>query len=187
MEFGAWRKPVARLVLIGVVLLPLLAGCAAASGRYQPVVDAMFRPTGKGADVSLELSQPSLVNELNGAFTLGSVAWLDHAALNESGRVQSGENAVLMIEFADHGGIDVLRTDDTVVSFRAELGPEGKVIRALLGGEGGRITDGFVSYTNDVFREGSWRAIYDGPDLVIGRIDIEFEKYTAAVNFRVPR
>ncbi len=173
---------------IAVILsLLLLAGCASEGSRYNPRVDAMFRETGAASDGVLTLSRPSLVNEVNGAYQIHSLSYRSKASLSADGSIESGGNAVLAVEFTDFGAISVLRTDDKDVSLRAELGPKGQVLKALLGSDRGRVSDGFASFGNDAFKEGSWSLLYDGPDLVVGRLDLKFTKYEVAVNFRALR
>jgi hypothetical protein len=169
---------------LGALAALLLAGCASGGEKYNPHVDAMFRETGARTESVLTMSRPALVNEVNGAYQVNALAYVLRAALAPSGKVISGGNAVLTVEFTDLGDIGVLRTDDRDVSLRAELGPDGKVLRALLGSESGHVTEGFTSAVNDAFKEGSWRLLYDGPDIVVGRLDLKFTKYEVAVNFR---
>lgn len=164
----------------------LLCGCAAQGGRYNSQVDAMFRETGGGEGV-LTLTRPALVNEVNGAYQLNSVSYQTRRQLSGDGVIEPGAHAVLAIEFTDFGDISVLRTDDKDVSLRAELGPQGKVVKALLGSERGKVSDGFVAFADDTFKEGTWKLLYDGPDLVVGRLDLKFAKYEVAVNFRAAR
>ena len=170
--------------LIGALIALLMAGCASGGEKFNPHVDAMFRETGARTENVLTLTRPALVNEVNGAYQVNALAYVRNAALAPDGKVVSGAHAVLTLEFTDFGDIGVLRSDDKDVSLRAELGPEGKVLRALLGDERGHVTEGFVSKVNDAFTEGSWKLIYDGPDIVVGRLDLKFKKYEVAANFR---
>lgn len=147
----------------------------------------MFRPTGvTGPDV-LTVTSPSLVNELNGAFTIHVVAYHSRASLASDNVVTRGENRVVVVDFIDHGDISILRTDDKALSLRAELGPDGKIVRALLGGLSGAASDGFKAFANDTFESGTWQLLYDGPDIVVGRLDLKFRKYSVSGNFRAPR
>lgn len=150
-------------------------------------VDVMFRRTGDTAEGVLTLADPPLVNELNGAFTIERIAWHGSAGLEASGAIAAGKNAVFELAFTDHGDISVLRTDDKPLSLRAELGPGGKVLRGMLGSVSGQVADGFLSYRNDEFVAGSWELLYDGPSLVVGRVDMQFRKYRVMGNFRAPR
>jgi len=176
--------PMKRLLL----LLPLLlAACASDYGRADARVDFMFRDTGAAAGDVLSLAQPPLVNELNGAFTITDVGYYPHAALTESGGVKSGEARVFVLDFIDHGDISILRTDDKRLSLRAEMDPKGVVTRALLGAPQGQVGDGFVTFANDHFESGQAEILYDGPDLVVGRLDLRFRKYKVSGNFRAPR
>jgi hypothetical protein len=169
-----------------LLLAPLafVTGCSSGGEKYNPHVDAMFRETGTRTENVLTLTRPALVNEVNGAYQLNALSYVARAALGGDGKVISGSNAVLIVEFTDLGDVGVLRTDDRDVSLRAELGPDGKVLRALLGSDTGHVTEGFTSAVNDAFKEGTWKLIYDGPDIVVGRLDLKFTKYEAAVNFR---
>ncbi|MCC6573365.1 MAG: hypothetical protein IT462_06185 [Planctomycetes bacterium] len=150
-------------------------------------VDAMFRETGTITKSTLTLSKPALVNDLNGAYEIYALGFLSRASLSANGQIQAGTNAVLTLEFRDFGDITVLQVDDKDVSLRAELGPSGKVLHAILGSDRGRVTDGYMSYENDLFESGSYQMLYEGPDVVVGRADLKFRKYTVAVNFRAPR
>lgn len=177
-------RPMARLIL----LLPLvLAACATDPGRADARVDFMFRDTGAAEGNIVTLASPPLVNELNGAFTITDVGYYASGALEESGRLKSGTSRVFLLDFVDHGDISILRTDDKRLSLRAELGPEGTVTRALLGAVQGQASDGFVSFENDRFESGTWVLLYDGPDLVVGRLDLKFRKHRVSGNFRAPR
>lgn len=167
-------------------ILPLLIAACAAPGRDDSRVDMMFRDTGATGDV-FTLATPSLVNELNGAFSITDAGWFGRAVLDEAGQVKAGESRVFVLDFIDHGDSPILRTDDKRLSLRAELGPEGKVLRGLLGAAQGRVTDGFGSYGSDEFQSGTWQLLYEGPDLVVGRLDMQFRRYRVAGNFRVPR
>lgn len=170
--------------LLGALIATLLTGCSSGGEKYNPHVDAMFRETGVRTENVLTMSRPALVNEVNGAYQVNALAYVSRAGLAPDGKVVSGGNAVLTLEFTDLGDIGVLRTDDRDVSLRAELGPDGKVLRALLGSESGHVTEGFTSAVNDAFKEGLWKLLYDGPDIVVGRLDLKFTKYEVAVNFR---
>jgi hypothetical protein len=170
--------------LIPLILL-VLPACTSTSGESR--VDVMFRRTEAVAPDTLELTTPALVNELNGAYEIEAVGYFPSAKLTASGEVTSGDNRVFVLRFIDLGDISVLRTDDKRVSLRAEFGPEGKVLAALLGSTSGAVSDAFVSSGNDVFESGTWEVLYDGPELVVGRFDIKFTKYRAAGNFRAPR
>lgn len=173
-----------RLILLLIAALTLPA-CASSSGDAK--VDVMFRKTDAVAEDILDLTTPALVNEINGAYEIEGIGYFPSAKLAESGEVTSGENRVFVLRFIDLGDISVLRTDDKQVSLRAEFGPEGKVVNALLGSTSGAVSDAFVSYGNDVFESGSWEVLYDGPDIVVGRFDLKFRKYRVAGNFRAPR
>jgi hypothetical protein len=150
-------------------------------------VDIMFRRGDAVADDVLTLSTPALVSEVNGAYEIEGIAYHTGVKLGPDGQIQSGKNRVFSVRFVDLGDISVLRTDDKRVSLRAELGPEGKVINALLGSVSGAVHDGFVSYGNDVFESGTWELLYDGPEIVVGRVDLQFKKYRVKGNFRAPR
>ena len=173
-----------RSLTLGDLIAVSLTACSSGGEKYNPHVDAMFRETGARTENVITLTRPALVNEVNGAYQLNALSYISRAALGGDGKVISGNNAVLSVEFTDLGDIGVLRTDDRDVSLRAELGPEGKVLRALLGSDTGHVTEGFTSAVNDAFKEGTWKLIYDGPDMVVGRLDLKFTKYDAAVNFR---
>lgn len=173
-------------------LLPFLVGflsvaCASAPSSGEARVDFMFRRTAAVEDATVTLAQPSLLNELNGAFTIHEVGLHARAALDSGGVMRAGGNRVLGIEFTDHGDISILRTDDKRLSLRAELGPDGKVVRGLLGATAGVVMDGFTAFENDAFESGSWQLLYDGPDLVVGRLDLKFRKYAVSGNFRAPK
>lgn len=172
-----------------MAILPLLflTACASGGAGNDYAVDVMFRDAGGGDSDTLKLTTPALVSDMNGVFTIHQVAYHPRSALADNGGLVAGTNTVLGVEFTDHGDITVLRTDDVRLSFRAELGPEGKVLRALLGSTDGRVTDGFVTWNNDAFVSGEWELIYDGPELVVGRVDIRFKKYRVQGNFRAPR
>ncbi|MBE7491872.1 MAG: hypothetical protein HS108_09000 [Planctomycetes bacterium] len=164
-----------------------LAACAGGPGREDACVDFMFRDTGAAEGRILSLASPPLVNELNGAFTITDVGFYPAAELDADGRVRAGANRVFLLDFVDHGDIPTLRTDDKRLSLRAELGPGGAVVRALLGSAQGRVSDGFVDFENDRFESGTWVLLYDGPELVVGRLDLKFRKHRVAGNFRAPR
>jgi len=172
-------------------MLPLILVCLVLAGcgttRVESRVDVMFRKTGAVAEGVLELTTPALVNEVHGAFTIESLGYFPGAALSEDGRVVSGEGAVFALEFVDHGAISVLRTDDKRVSLRAEFGPEGQVTGGLLGSPRGSVSTGFTTAGNDRFKSGTYELLYDGPELVVGRFDVQFEKYRVQGNFRAPR
>lgn len=171
-----------------VLLLPLLlAACAADPGRVDARVDFMFRDTGAAEGGILSLASPPLVNELNGAFTITDIGFYPRAALSQSGRVESGTARVFLLDFVDHGDVSILRTDDKRLSLRAEFGADGAVTRALLGAPQGQVSDGFASFENDRFESGTWTLLYDGPDLVVGRLDLKFRKHRVSGNFRAPR
>jgi len=171
-----------------LLLLPLLlAACASDSGRADARVDFMFRDTGAVEGNIVNLASPSLVNELNGAFTITDIGFYPRGVLEDSGRIADGANRVFLLDFVDHGDISILRTDDKRLSLRAELGPDGVVVRALLGAAQGQVSDGFVGFENDRFESGTWSTLYDGPDLVVGRLDLKFRKHRVAGNFRAPR
>ena len=171
----------------GLLLLLLLAGCTMTGpGANEPRIEAMFRVSAEQEGV-FTLSRPALVNELNGVYRVRGVSLQSRAALDESGNVIGGKSRVLVLEFTDLGGVSLLRTDDMDVSLRAELGPKGKVLRALLGRPSGAVHSGFGSWRNDTFVSGSYELIYDGPDVVVGRADLAFKKYQVKVNFRAPR
>jgi hypothetical protein len=171
---------------MALVALLLIAGCANAhSGEM--VVDFMFRKAGAPAGDVIELSTPALVNEIHGAFTIELTGYYPGAALDDDGKIVKGDDRVFLLEFTDHGDISLLRTDDKRVSLRAQLGPQGKVTRALLGSMSGAVVSGFTTEGNDTFESGTWEVLYDGPDVVVGRIDLRFTKYSVAGNFRAPR
>lgn len=168
-------------------ILALLVGACASGGSREIFVDVMFRKTGAVAPNVVEISTPGLVNEIHGAFTIEAVGLYAGAELAEDSRVARGSNRVFLLEFTDHGDISLLRTDDKRVSLRAELGPDGKVEKALLGSKTGAVVSGFNAEGNDAFESGTWELLYDGPELVVGRIDLKFQKYRVAGNFRAPR
>jgi hypothetical protein len=163
-----------------------LAGCAG-SPQANAQADVMFRKTSAMTEGVIELTTPSLVNDIHGAFTIEELGYFTGATLAEDGRVRPGENAVFVLEFVDHGDISVLRTDDKRVSLRVEFGPEGKITAGLLGDRSGVVRSGFTNAVNDTFKEGTWELLYDGPEVVVGRFDVEFEKYRVTGNFRAPR
>lgn len=176
-----------RLMLACLLVWSALTGaCASAGGLEDAEVDVMFRRTEAVSD-ALELTSPALVSKVNGAYEIESIGYRPGSKLGPDGQVQSGENAVFVLGFVDLGDISVLRTDDKQVSLRAEFGPGGKVLNALLGSTSGAVSDGFTSSGNDEFESGSWEVLYDGPDLVVGRFDLKFRKYKVAGNFRAPR
>lgn len=177
-----------RSLLIGLLgLLVTLAGCAGGDRMRDADVDIMFRRTDAVSGDILTLTTPALVSKVNGAYEIEGIAFNTGAALDADGSVTRGENRVFSVRFVDMGDISVLRTDDKRVSLRAELGPDGQVVNALLGSTSGAVHDGFVSYGNDVFENGTWEIMYDGPDIVVGRIDLKFQKYRVQGNFRAPR
>lgn len=153
----------------------------------EALVDFMFRKTGAPAPDVLELTTPALVNEVHGAYTIESAGYYPGNVLEDDGRVVKGDGRVFLLEFTDHGDISLLRTDDKRVSLRAQLGPAGKVERALLGAVSGSVVSGFTAAGNDTFESGTYEILYDGPELVVGRIDLKFGKYSVAGNFRAPR
>lgn len=179
------RKPAILCLLL--ILLPLAAGCSSMEALRDAEVDFMFRQTEATAGDVLELTTPALVSKVNGAYEIEGIGLRERAALTAAGDVEAGQNLVFVLTFTDLGDISVLRTDDKRVSLRAELGPEGKVLNALLGSTTGRVTDGFTSALNDEFESGTWEILYDGPELVVGRIDLKFRKYRVSGNFRAPR
>ncbi len=164
----------------------MLAGCAA-PGSGEMLVDVMFRKTGAPTEGVVELTTPALVNEVNGAYSIEAVSWYAGAALSEDGKVTRGDSRVFLLEFIDRGDISLLQTDDKRVSLRAELAGDGTVRTALLGSVTGTVVSGFTAAGNDTFESGTWELLYDGPDLVVGRIDLKFKKYRVAGNFRAPR
>lgn len=164
----------------------VLAGCAT-PGTGEMLVDVMFRKTGAPTEGVVELTTPALVNEINGAYSIEAVSWYAGAALAEDGKVTRGDNRVFLLEFMDRGDISLLQTDDKRVSLRAELAGDGTVRTAILGSVTGTVVSGFTAAGNDTFESGSWELVYDGPDLVVGRIDLKFKKYRVAGNFRAPR
>ncbi|MDC1142280.1 hypothetical protein OAU50_04250 [Planctomycetota bacterium] len=147
----------------------------------------MFRETANSDDNIIRLSKPALLTEINGAFDIQSVALLPSRSLSESGHISAGDNRVFSLEFNDYGDIDILRTDDRQVSLRAEFGPDGKVVRALLGAENGVVPAGFSAFENDVFLDGSYELLYEGPDVVVGRFNLTFKANRVRGNFRAPR
>jgi hypothetical protein len=163
----------------------MAAGCA--SPRPEASVDVMFRQTGAVSPGVLELTTPALVSDIHGTYSIERAGFYSRSSLDERGRVVRGSNAVLVLEFVDHGATSLLRTDSKRVSLRAEFGPDGKVVAGLLGSPDGAVASGFTAAGNDPFEAGTWEILYDGPDWVVGRLDIEFQKYRAAGNFRVPR
>jgi hypothetical protein len=176
-----------RLMLACLLSVSALTGaCATSAGLEDAEVDVMFRRTEAVSD-ALELTTPALVSKVNGAYEIESIGYRPRSKLGPDGQVQAGENAVFVLRFIDLGDISVLRADDKQVSLRAEFGPGGKVLNALLGSTSGAVSDGFTSAGNDVFESGSWEVLYDGPDLVVGRFDLQFRKYKVAGNFRAPR
>jgi hypothetical protein len=179
-----------RRLLLLIALIPPMAlataGCSS-TGTGDTSIDVMFRKTEVVDEDILELTTPALVNEINGAYEIEGIGYMPGAKLGSSGEVESGENRVFVLRFIDLGDISVLRTDDKQVSLRAEFGPEGKVVNALLGSPSGAVSDAFVSSGNDVFESGTWEVMYDGPELVVGRFDLKFRKYRVAGNFRAPR
>ena len=180
----------ALILLILAAGLPAIAlataGCAN-GGLQDAEVDVMFRRTEAVTEGILELTTPALVNKVNGAYEITGMAIRGGAKLSPSGEVQAGDNRVFVLSFTDLGDISVLRTDDKRVSLRAEFGPGGKVANALLGSTSGAVSDAFVASGNDEFESGTWEILYDGPDLVVGRFDLKFRKYSVAGNFRAPR
>ncbi len=108
-------------------------------------------------------------------------------SLSGFGHIGVGDNRVFTMEFSDYGEIDILRTDDKQVSLRAEFGPDGKVLRALLGAENGVVPAGFGSFENDTFVSGEYELLYEGPEIVVGRFDLQFKANRVRGNFRVPR
>jgi hypothetical protein len=147
----------------------------------------MFRKTGHPVPEVVELTTPALVNEVHGAYTIESAGFYPGNVMQDDGRIVAGEGRVFLLEFMDHGDISLLRTDDKRVSLRAQLGPEGKVERALLGALSGTVVSGFTAEGNDTFESGTYEILYDGPEWVVGRIDLKFKKYSVAGNFRAPR
>jgi hypothetical protein len=178
------QRKLMALTFAFAALLP--AACASGSCGDERV-DAMFRKTGAIVPDVIELSAPALVSDIHGAYTIEATAFYSGAQLAEDGRVTTGVNRVFLLEFTDHGAIALLRTDDKRISLRAELGPEGEVVRALLGSKKGAVVTGFGAEGNDTFESGSWELLYDGPEIVIGRVDLKFRKYSVAINFRAPR
>lgn len=180
------RKWALSALLCKLALLAAFGGCASTGGG-DFVVDVMFRKTGAVAPDVIEITSPGLVNEIHGAFTIEAVGLYAGAQLEEDGRVGLGSNRVFLLEFRDHGDISLLRSDDKRVSLRAELGSDGKVVKALLGSKTGAVVSGFKAEGNDAFESGTWELLYDGPEIVVGRFDLTFEKYRVAGNFRAPR
>jgi hypothetical protein len=183
------RRSVAEMRRLATLLLTAFIALPACSstGAGDASVDVMFRKTDVIDEDILELTTPALVNEINGAYEIEGIGYMPGAKLSAGGEVESGDNRVFVLRFVDLGDISVLRTDDKQVSLRAEFGPEGKVVNALLGSPSGAVSDAFVSSGNDVFESGTWEVMYDGPDLVVGRFDLKFRKYRVAGNFRAPR
>lgn len=176
-----------RLLLTCLLLFATLAGaCASTGGMEDAEVDVMFRRTDATSD-ALELTTPALVSKVNGAYEIEGIGYMTESSLSPAGEVKAGKNTVFVLRFVDLGDISVLRTDDKQVSLRAEFGPGGKVVNALLGSTSGAVSDAFTSAGNDVFESGSWEVLYDGPELVVGRFDLKFRKYRVAGNFRAPR
>lgn len=169
-----------------MTILMALAGCAT-PGAGEMLVDVMFRKTGAPESGVVEITTPGLVNEVHGAFTIESVGWYTGAELDEQGKIKRGDNRVFLLEFMDRGDISLLQTDDQRVSLRAELAADGKVRTALLGSLTGTVVSGFTASRNDTFESGTYELIYDGPDMVVGRIDLQFRKYRVQGNFRAPR
>lgn len=165
----------------------LLGGCATTGGMQDADVDVMFRQTDAVTDDILTLTTPALVNKVNGAYEIEALAYIPRAALGPNGEIVSGDHGVFSLRFMDLGDISVLRTDDKRVSLRAEFGAEGKVTNAMLGSSSGSVSDAFITSGNDVFESGTWEVLYDGPDLVVGRLDLKFRKYRVQGNFRAPR
>jgi hypothetical protein len=163
------------------------AGCSSPGGMQDAEVDVMFRRTNAVTEGILTLTTPALVSKVNGAFQVESIAYFPRAALAPDGTVKDGNNGVFTLRFMDLGDISVLRTDDKRVSLRAEFGPGGKVTNAMLGSTSGSVHDAFVTAGNDEFESGTWEVLYDGPDLVVGRLDLKFKKYRVQGNFRAPR
>lgn len=147
----------------------------------------MFRETGSLNKGVISLSKPALVNNLNGAFKIHAAALMPDRALNALGHITSGNSKVFILEFTDYGDLDILRTDDMQVSLRAEFGPDGKVLNALLGAENGIIPVGFSAFENDTFISGSYELLYEGPNIVVGRFDLQFKANRVRGNFRAPR
>jgi hypothetical protein len=150
-------------------------------------VDFMFRQTGAVRSEVLELTAPALVSDIHGTYSIESAGYFSRSALDEYGRVVRGAHSVLVLEFVDHGSTSLLRTDSKGVSLRAEFGLDGRVVAGLLGAPEGAVASGFSAAGNDSFESGTWEILYDGPDWVVGRVNLEFQKYTAAGNFRVRR
>lgn len=175
-----------RRIALCLAILIGLGGCAS-PGEGEVRVDVMFRKTGAPESGVVEITSPALVNELNGAFTIESAGWYTGASLDEQGKIKRGDNRVFLLEFMDRGDISLLRTDDQRVSLRAELGPDGKVRTALLGSLTGTVVSGYTASRNDTFESGTWELLYDGPDMVVGRVDLQFRKYRVQGNFRAPR
>lgn len=170
-----------------ILVLPLLVAACASGPAPEMRVDFMFRTTGAAEPQIVSLASPPLVNEINGAFTLTDTGLYARAVLGDGGRVSPGVNRVFLLDFIDHGDISILRTDDKRLSLRAELGPGGLVVRALLGAVDGQPAEGFTSFENDRFESGAWSLLYDGPDLVVGRLDLKFRKHVVSGNFRAPK
>ncbi|MHC4841591.1 MAG: hypothetical protein ACYTDT_11680 [Planctomycetota bacterium] len=169
-----------------LALLLLLSGCAGASST-RTSVDVMFRETASINENVIRLTKPALVTDVNGAFKIHSAALMPGKSLTGFGRIMAGDNSVFSMEFSDYGDIDILRTDDKQVLLRAEFGPDGKVVQALLGAENGIVPSGFSSFENDVFVEGNYELLYEGPDVVVGRFDLTFKANRVRGNFRAPR
>jgi len=173
---------------LGVIATAFLLACCALTGSERDAsVDFMFRLTGAIAPDVVDLAEPALVNELNGAFTIEAAGLRTRAMLGQDGAIQPGENRVFLLDFIDHGDIAILRSDDKRLSLRAELGPGGRVVRGLLGWPSGRGHNGFLAFENDRFEGGTWQILYDGPDIVVGRLELQFHKYAVSGNFRAPR
>lgn len=169
-----------------ILPLLLLTGCASAN-RPRASVDVMFRETANINENVIRLTKPGLVTDINGAFKVHSAALMPDRSLSETGHINAGDNRVFAMEFSDYGEIDILRTDDKQVSLRAEFGPDGKVLRALLGAENGVTPAGFGSFENDTFVSGEYELLYEGPEIVVGRFDLQFKANRVRGNFRVPR
>lgn len=178
------RKP---LIALLTVWATLTTACAGSDAMRDANVDVMFRRGDAVGDDILTLTTPAMVSEVNGAYEIEGVAFTSGAKLSPDGEIESGDHRVFSLRFVDLGDISVLRTDDMRVSLRAELGPERVVTHAMLGATSGAVHDGFVSAGNDVFESGTYEILYDGPEIVVGRIDLKFKKYRVTGNFRAPR
>jgi len=179
---------VAAILAAGLPAIALAAaGCGSTGSMHDADVDVMFRRTDAVTEDILTLTTPALVSKVNGAYEIESIAYFPQAALAPDGTVKDGKSGVFTMRFVDLGDISVLRTDDKRVSLRAEFGPGGKVTNAMLGSTSGSVSDAFVASGNDVFESGTWEVLYDGPDLVVGRLDLKFRKYRVQGNFRAPR